>query len=370
MIIFRYLTKEVLNTLLAVTFILLLIFLSKELVRYLGYAAQGKIGANILFQIMGLEIPYLLALLLPLGLYLGIVLAYGRMYADSEMRVLHACGFSVQRLMSITSVLAMIVAAIVFGLSLWLNPWIASHKDKIIAHSLSTDNVLNNLMPGRFQVSSDGKRVLYVEHISRDRKQASNIFLADQGAKHDDNTNVWTVVSAARGSQMMEKKTKDRFIVAFDGFRYEGMPGQNDFKIIQFKKYAVRLPEVVLTSKRQEQEALPTSQLWNNFNKPESAAEFEWRLSMPLMVLLLGMIAIPLSQIRPRHGRYSQLVPAILIYVVYVNLLFIARNWVEQDVLPKYIGMWWVHLVMLIIGLTLILFQSGWRFPSWSKRYS
>lgn len=365
MIIFRYLTREVLGTLLGVTFVLLLIFLSKELVRYLGYAASGKIGANILFQIMGLEIPYLLAFLLPLGLYLGIILAYGRMYAENEMRVLHACGFSVKKLITITSILAMVVSGCVCALMFWVNPWIASHKDKIIAHSISTDNILNNLMPGRFQVSSDGKRVLYVEQISRNRKQANNLFIADQGAKHDNNTNVWTVVSASRGSQMIEAKTKDRFIVATDGYRYEGMPGQNDFKITQFKKYAVRLPQMTMDSRRQQQESIPTLQLLKSYQKPENAAELQWRFSMPILALLLGLIAIPLSQIQPRHGRYSQLIPAILIYVVYINLLFIARNWMEQDSVPLHLGMWWVHTCMLAGGLILLLFQTGWRIHLW-----
>lgn len=368
MIIFRYLTKEVLNALLAVTFVLLLIFLSKELVRYLGYAASGKIGANILMQIMGLEIPYLLALLLPLGLYLGIILAYGRMYADSEMRVLHACGFSIKQLIAMTSVLTIVIAGIVSMLTFWVNPWIASHKDKIIAHSISTDNILQNVMAGRFQVSSDGKRVIYVERITRNHKQAQNIFIADQGAKHDDNTNVWTVVSAAHGNQMTERETKDRFIVATEGYRYEGTPGQNDFKIIQFKKYAVRLPQMIMNSKRQQEEALPTLELWKNYHKPQNAAELQWRFSMPMLVILLGLIAIPLSQVQPRRGRYSQLIPGILIYVVYVNLLFIARNWMEQATLPFTMGMWWVHLVMLACGCGLIVLQSGFNFRHVRRR--
>ena len=371
MIISRYLTKEVFNTLLAVTFIILLIFLSNKLVRYLSYAAVGKVAPNIVLQLMGFEIPYLLALLLPLGLYLAILLAYGRLYADSELRVLHGCGLSVGRLIAITSMLALTITAIVVILTLWVNPWIATQKSKLIAYSLSTDNLLNNLMPGRFQVSPDGRRVFYVERISRNHKQANNIFIADQGKNPGpESYSSWTVVSAANGSHMKDHVTQDRFIVATDGYRYEGVPGQNDFKIIQFKKYAVRMPNTTMVSKRDEQEAISTAALWKNYQKPENASELQWRFSIPISALLLGLLAIPLSQVQPRHGRYSQLAPAILIYIVYMNMLFVARNWVEQKVLPISLGMWWVHGIVLVLVLAFVMIQSGWNIKNIRMRLS
>lgn len=362
MIISRYLTKEILNTLLAVTFVLLLIFLSNQLVRYLSYAAAGKLGANILFQLMGFEIPYLLALLLPLSLYLGIILAYGRMYAESEMRVLHACGLSVKKLIGMTSAITLVTASVVFMLTLWVNPWLSSEKEKLIARSISTDNLLDTIMPGRFKVSSDGKRVVYVESVKRGYKQANNVFIADQGAKAaDGNGAAWTIVSADKGSQWTDKATQDRFLVASDGYRYEGKAGQNDFKIIQFKKYAIRIPYSTATSKRQEQESIPTNTLFKNYKKSEHAAELQWRFSIPLSVLLLGLLAIPFSHVGPRQSRYSQLIPAILIYIVYINLLFVARNWVELGFLPTWIGMWWVHLIVLSLATILLISQAGWK---------
>ncbi len=353
MIISRYLTKEVLNALLAVTFVLLLLFLSNQLVRYLNYAASGKIAANILLQLLGFEIPHLLAVLLPLGLYLGAILAYGRLYADSEMRVMHAYGLSIRRLVFITGMMAALVMVVVSVLVLWINPWIQGQKEKVMAQS-GTNNVLDTLMPGRFRVSNDGKRVIYIENISRNRKQADNVFIADErkNPAPDSTNNLWTILSASAGYQTRAAETPGHFIVAVDGYRYEGSPGQNDYKIIQFKKYAVRMPEMTNT-KRQEQEAIPTLQLFSAYHDPELAAELQWRLSIPLSALLLALLAIPLSQVKPRQGRYSVLFPAVLIYVVYVNLLFVARNLIEQKVLSVNVGMWWVHL--LAFGLAMIL---------------
>lgn len=370
-IISRYLNREIINTLLAVTFVLLLIFLSNQLVRYLSYAASGKLGANILWQLMGLEIPYLLALILPLGLYLGIILAYGRLYADSELHVLHACGLSGGRLIFLTSFLIIFVSSIVLILTLWVNPWLATEKDKLIKNSITEENILETLMPGRFQVSTDGKRVLYVERISRNHKLADNIFIADlkkNVSEEDSNESAWTVLSAKSGSQMIEPASKDRFMVARNGYRYEGIPGQMNYKIIQFDKYAVRLPQVVENSRRQQQESIPTATLWEHYQNPENASEFQWRVSIPLTVLLLGLLAIPLSHIKPRHGRYSQLFPALLIYLVYVNLLFISRSWIEQKILPIGLGMWWVHVLVFTLVLIFIMTQVNWDIKHLKRR--
>ena len=356
-IISRYLLKEVFASLLAVTLVLLLIFLSNQLVRYLSYAASGKIAAQLVMQLMGYEIPYLLALLLPLGLYLGIILAYGRLYADSEMSVLNACGMGLRSLVKITSLIAVMIAGIVLVLVFWINPVIAQDK----ARGIAQNNILDTLRPGRFQVLSDGRRVVYVETISRDRQRADNLFIAEQQKDPPtDGSAFWVVVSAKEGYQTKDPVTKENFIVSTEGYRYEGKPGQNEYKVIQFRKYSIRAPSPI-NSIRLEQEAVPTLKLWQDYNNPLSAAELQWRFSMPLTVLILMLMAIPFSRIRPRQGRYINLLPAMLIYIIYVNLLFVSRNWVEIKMVPVYIGMWWVHLLALTVALSLLFFQQRYQ---------
>lgn len=358
MIISRYLIKEVLASLLAVTAVLLLIFLSNQLVRYLSYAASGKIAANVVLQLLGFEIPYLLALLLPLGLYLGIMLGYGRLYADSEMPVLNASGVGVRRLIAITSVLALVITTVMLVLMLWLNPLVAAQK----SHGLTQDNLLDTLRPGRFQVINGGTRVVYVEEISRDHQRASNLFIAEEQKKaNDDDSSSWLVVSAEQGYQFTDPASADNFIVATNGYRYEGTPGQNAFKIIQFKKYAVAVPVAAAQSSREEEETIATNQLWRNSRNPAASAELQWRFALPISVLVLALLAIPLSHVRPRAGRYSHLFPAILIYIVYLNLLFITRNWIEQGAAFSVVAMWAVHGVILLFAASLFVAQLHYR---------
>jgi len=361
MIISRYLIKEVCYALVAVTVVLLLVFLSNQLVRFLSYAASGKIAANVLLQVMGFEISFLLALLLPLGLYLAIIATYGRLYADNELSVMQSSGFSTKRLVLLTMRCAVMVMIVVMVLTLWVNPSIAKVKENLVSQGVASGNVINNLMPGRFQLTNDENRVFYVESIARNHQQANNLFVAERKKSAIDNTlTSWTVLSAAKGYQMTDRATHDKFVVAVEGYRYEGTPGQNAYKIIQFSKYAVKLPEQTIEAVHQAQEVTPTSFLWHHYHENlKNAAELQWRLSMPLSVLLLALLAVPLSYVRPRQSRYAQFLPAILVYIVYVELLFTARDWIEQKTIPTYLGLWWVHGLLIVCIVALFLWQTG-----------
>lgn len=367
MIISRYLIKDVFSALFAVSFVMLLIFLSNQLIRYLKYAANGKIAAGVVMQLMGLEIPYLLVLLLPLGLFLGIIFAYGRLYAENEMRVMQACGFSTKKLMMVTGACGIFVALIVMALAFWVNPYLAAEKDKLIKKSAAAENILDVLIPGRFQVSSDDSRVVYVEHIDKQRKGANNIFIAEQKKPilGTNNASSWSVLSASKGYQIRDGVTKDRFVVATDGYRYEGTPGQNEYKIIQFNKYAVRLADQVMGSEHLVEETLSTTHLWETYHDRKNAAELQWRYSMPLSALLLATLAIPLSYVRPRQSRYANIFPALLIYIIYLNLLFLVRDRIERNLLlPSYVGLWMVHALLMIVIFVVYKLQSN---ISWSS---
>ena len=380
MIVTRYLTREIVNALLVVTTVLLLAFLSQQLVRYLNFVAIGKIPTDVLLLLVSFEIPYLLALLLPLGLYLGILLAFGRLYADNEMFILQMSGFGTRRTLRLSMIVAFFVAAVVLALMMWVNPAISAKRQQIMSSDEATVHLVQTLIPGRFQASPDGRHVMYVEKLSRDRKRAESVFLA-QEKKADTpekekpgetkekkadtpeapEQNSWMLVIADQGYQVKDRQSKEQYFVTADGYRYEGVPGQNDFKIIQFKKYYVRIPQADMQAVHQEVESLSTWQLWLTYANPKSAAELQWRFSIALSAFLLAMLAVPLSKVRPRQGRYLMLLPAVIVYVIYIQLLSIARHWMEQGTVSINLGMWWVHGVMLFFILSVLFFSVRWR---------
>lgn len=363
MIIQRYLTKEVMTALATVITVLMLAFLSQQVVRYLNYVAIGKIPTGVLLELVSFEIPYLLALLLPLALYLGILLAYGRMYADQEMAILDMSGFNGWRLLKITAVMALTIAGIVLVLMLWINPWISLKRQEVMSSDEATVHMIETLMPGRFQVSPDGNHVMYVENMSRDHQRAQNVFIAQQKPQQKSiadqpDQNQWSLIFAEQGYQKKFKHIADPFFVTVDGYRYEGVPGQNDYKIIKYKTYAIRIPQNDARMIHPENEALPMSALWNDYDNPKRAAELQWRLSVAISAIVLALFAAPLSAVRPRKSRFFILLPAVLIYIIYFNLLVVARHWVELGNVTTMIGMWWVHALMLAAVLILVTVRS------------
>lgn len=359
MIISRYLTREVVNALLAVTVVLLLAFLSQQMVRYLNYVAVGKIATNILIELVSFEVPYLLALLLPLGLYLSILLAYGRLYADHEMSILQMCGYGNARLMRLTIFIALIIAAIVLFLMLWINPLISAKRQQVLESDEATLHLIQTLIPGRFQTSPDGRHVMFVEKLSRDHQRAENVFLAQEHKNPDvPEQSSWMLVLADQGYQVKDEESQDQLFVTINGYRYEGTPGQNDYKIIKFGKYKVRIPKADVRASHEADETLSTMQLWQDYANPKRAAELQWRFSIAISAFLLALLAVPLSAVRPRQGRYLMLLPAVLVYIIYINLLFIARRWVGQGIVPISIGMWWVHGIILVLIIIAMLISS------------
>lgn len=361
MIIFRYLTREVYATLLATTTVLLLIFISNQLIHYLGQAASGNLPARGVLQLMSLQVPLLLGFLLPLGLFLGILLAYGRMYVDNEMTVLSACGVSRMQLLGYTMLFSAVIAVIVAFLMLWLEPKLAWYRDRIFAEA-AVASPIETIFPGHFQViPGGGELVAYVGSLSRDRMEMNDVFVAHlPAATSGQNQQAWTIISAANGHQWTDPKTGDQFIVLNQGYRYTGNPGQKNYQIVQYDQYGIRIktPKVKMED---QAEFMPTSALWSLRNtNPEAAAEVQWRLTMPVATLILALMAIPLSQVKPRKGRYAKLLPSILVYIVYADLIFVMQAAVQKSQMPPFPGMWWVHGFMLLIALILLSFYIGW----------
>lgn len=364
MIILRYLAKEVISTLLSVTLVLLFIFVSNQFVRYLGEAAAGKLLGSVLLRLMLFQIPYLLGFLLPLGLFLGILLTYGRLYNDNELTALAACGFSKKQLLRATMIIAVGVMSVVAFLTLWLGPQLLTYKDKLIAESDSA-SIIQTLRPGRFQADPSGRQVYYVEEISRDHEHLTNIFVAQQkkveGAYPA--LSQWTVISAQGGYSMREQQTQDQFLVATQGYRYMGTPGQADFHIGQFEKYGVRILEHAVSS-RNKVEELSLKALLQQVRAGNTLAyaESQWRFAMPLATLILALLAVPLSELRPRQGRYAKIFPSLLIFTVYANMLFVSRTWLERGTVSPWLGTWVVHGSLLLLAVILLLNLPGrWK---------
>jgi lipopolysaccharide export system permease protein len=364
LIVFRYLSREVLVTLSAVSAVLLVIIMSGRFIKYLAQAAQGVLDPGVLFLIMGYRIPGFLQLILPLGLFLGFLLAYGRLYLDSEMTVLSATGVSQQRLTVYSMAPALIVALLVGWLSLGLAPQGVASVARILNEQDALTE-LDTLVPGRFQSLRDGSRVTYSQELSPDRSELRGVFMSEKRFSTDGSSERGITVLVAESGRQEIQEDGSRYLILENGYRYDGEPGEADYRAIQYDTYGVLLPKPEVAVEASEREAAPTRELFGS-DDPRMQAELQWRLSLPLLVFIVTLLAVPLSKVNPRQGRFLKLLPAIFLYMAYLGLLIAARGALDKGRLPPALGLWWVHGIFLAIGLLLLYWErlSLW----WASR--
>ncbi|WP_205340685.1 LPS export ABC transporter permease LptF [Denitrificimonas caeni] len=356
MIVFRYLSREVLLAVSAVSTVLLVIIMSGRFIKYLAQAAQGVLDPGVLLMIMAYRIPGFLQLILPLGLFLGILLAYGRLYLESEMTVLTATGMSEQRLLSYTMVPALLVALVCAWLSFVLTP----QGVQSVAQILNEQDALtefDTLVPGRFQSMRGGSRVTYTQELSSGRDELQGVFISEKREQRNASSaeNAITMLVAKTGRQELQPDGS-RYLILQDGYRYDGTPGEADYRVIHYETYGVLLPKPSVEVSVGERETMSTVELIGNPDV-KMQSELQWRLSFPILVLIVTLIAVPLSRVNPRQGRFLKLLPAILLYMAYLSLLVAARSALDKGTLPIALGLWPVHGLFLLIGLLLVYWQ-------------
>jgi len=356
-IIERYISKEILQTLFGVSIVLLLIFVSNRLVRYLADAATGDIPSDIILTLIGLKSINYIVLVIPLALYLGILLALGRLYRDNEMSALASCGVGYLTQFKTVLILAIPVTALLIWISLKIVPITAQIEYKIIKNA-EQDLEVTGISPGRFREVGGSERIIYVESVSKQGNSTKNIFIHAKMRSR-------SVVFSAAQARIESNKIGERILVLVNGYRYDGVPGEADYRMTRYKEHAFKLISKLRGNDNLARGAIPSEVLWVSKN-PKEISELQWRISLPLATLFLALLAVPVSRVKPSQGRYGKLAGAMLYYVLYFNLLSISRAWLEQGMISPKFGLWWVHGVVFLLTVFLTIKQLGfaWVFRS------
>lgn len=346
-IVERYIFREVLLNWIGVTLVLLVILLSNQLASVLSRVAEGGFSSDVVMQLLWLSSLQQLADLLPIGLFLAIMLALGRLYHESELTAMQACGLGTVRLLRPVMWLAVLAAALLAWLSFDLAPNAAQQALSIRSQALR-DARFASLQPGKFRSFSAGSGIVFYAESVDAQGVLHNIY-AERTV--GDKLEIWVADRAVQQGVGEQQQT----FVLYDGQRYEGAPGSVEFRVIEFVEggIPVSLPEVSVTATRAA--ARNTLDLWTAGGLPE-LAELHRRLAGPVMVLVLAMLAVPLARLRPRQGRYARVGFFILVYLFYSGLIVFAGNALGRGQWPAWLGMWWVHA--LVFGLAAWLW---WR---------
>ena len=351
----RYIFREIATTWLAVTLVLLMILLTNQFARVLGEVAKGKLPKGAAMDVIGLSAVQYLTVLVPIGLFLSIMLALGRLYRDSEMPAMMACRVGPS---GVYRPLVWLTLPLVLGvawLAIDLGPRALQTVERIGAEARREAD-LASIEPGRFTVFGPNNAVVYGERVTADGFM-ENVFL--QRFVEDDagEANVVEVVVAERGEQVDSDDPDIRFLVLHNGRRYEGVPGTAQFRVVEFAEHGIpyRLPS--LEPPELEPREMAVANLLRSAD-PLHRAELQWRIGVPLSTVILAIFAVPLSRSQPRSGRYGRLALGLLVFIIYFNLLSAAKAWVEKGEVDPSLGLWWVHALFLLLALILLAVQN------------
>jgi lipopolysaccharide export system permease protein len=341
LIIERYIHREILNRLLWITLLLLLIFTTNKFVEYLGDAAAGKIPPDYVFRFLWLKLLAVQPELMPLLIFLAVILAFSRLNQDNELAVLAAAGIGKRQQLKFVMRFCTVFAVLAAFVAFYAAPWAKLNIARLKEQAWQEVNI-TGLSAGKFKELSKGKSVVYIENLSDKKGVMENVFLQiiDRGKN--------SVVKSDIAYFDIDEKSGNRFIVFEKGRRYLGQPGMLDFQITEYDKYGVLLEESESGSEIASTESasmlfLLTSEL------PIHRAELQWRISSVILCILLAILGVLLNQYPFGQKPFTLLLFGILIYFIYNNLLSISRTMLERDQISSWIGLWWVHIVLIAV---------------------
>jgi lipopolysaccharide export system permease protein len=345
-ILSRYILREVLTAWLVVSGVLLLILLANQVVGVLERAAANQYPQWVILQLIGLGALQYLSILLPVGLLLGVVLAFGRMYADSEMAAALACGVGPLRIYVPVGLLAAVITAALAWLTLVLAPEATARVLSLRNEALRA-GLLAPLAAGKFRTFGSGNAVVFAETVAHDGT-LGNVFIE---------RNRGSLIEMALARHATHTVTTDgmtHILKLYDGERFEGVPGSPQFRIVHFAEHIVPVQVPAVNDAIRDLEARTSASLAASHDKAERA-ELHWRMTMPIMCLVLAFIAVPLSRLKPRQGRYARIWLAVLVFFFYYNIAAAGRTWIARGTLPESLGLWWTHAAVTLFALAVIL---------------
>jgi lipopolysaccharide export system permease protein len=349
----RYLFREFAQATFATLVVLLMVSLGGVFADVLSDIARGRVPAAMMLSQLGLQLLRFLPLILPLGMMLGLLLAMGRLYRDSEMPVLTSVGMGPRRMLRPLMLLVVPVVLAIAACSLWLGPWAQRTSDAMIVAANRTLMVAG-LEPGRFTELPGGDGVVYVGSMSNDGTQLSRVFVYRQDGDRLD-------VTTARKGRMSFENSQNRYLTLDNGFRVEGPLGAGrDFRMMRYASNELRLPEGQQEGAPDDPEALSTPALFGD-PRPEAGAQVHRRIAPPLLALAFALLAIPLARSSPRQARYGSVILGLLAYLVGVMLMLLGTDWLAAGKLPMALGLWW--LVLPVLGVALWLYLTDGRLP-------
>ncbi|HVC17245.1 MAG TPA: LPS export ABC transporter permease LptF [Rhodanobacter sp.] len=344
----RYFLRELAQTVAATLVVLLVIVAGSAFAQVLQQVANGSFPASVMFQVLGLRTLDGLSNLLPLASFVGVLMALGRMYRESEMYVLASSGMGPDGLLRPVLVLGVLLVAITAVVSMWLGPWAVRTSNAMVAVA-NRSVIAAGLDAGRFTELPGKGGIIFVDSMSRDGSQLGRTFVATQRNSKDGHPHL-KVVNAASGRLYQESNGGGRFIAFRNGWQYDIPLGADNWRQMQYERNDTSLSSVQVDDGDDDpMHALDSATLARS-GDPAARAELAWRASAPPMTLVLLLLALPLSRQNPREPRYGRLLLAVVSFYLYFVLLMLGRSQIGKGHWHNAAPIWALHALVLLLA--------------------
>lgn len=351
MIFQRAIRRELWSTVGAVFTTLFTVVITVMLIRILGDAAAGKVASTDVAALLGFAALGYLPVIISLTAFIAVLLVVARSYQDSEMVVWFASGLSLARWIRPVLQVGLPLVVLTALLSLWLTPW-ANRSAAEYKERFRNREDVSRISPGKFQESAGGDKIFFVEGLASDTSKVKNIFVRQSGSSND------TVVVAEQGAVVIDAGG-DKLLQLFKGRRYDGSPGAETFRAIDFERYTIVVSQNAQgTAENKSARALPTDRLISEPSR-DRQAELLWRIAAPVMCLVQMLLAIPLGFVNPRRGRALNLMIALLLAITYSNAMGILQAQVGSGRLAFGLAWWPLHLLALLVIMVLFVLRDN-----------
>ena len=343
MIVNKTFISEILRMTLAVTLVIIVIFLVLRGMGFLSQAADGVIPVSGVAILVLFKMVSYLDMLVPLMFYIAAIMVINRWYAENEMAVLASAGLGLSHFLKPMFMLVVFLTALMAVFSFYLIP-LANQKSYQLEQSLKNSSEVSGVITGKFVEGKDGNGVYFVEDYDRKNDFYENVFVYLSSFEREG------VVVAEKAFRTEDITTEDQFLVLINGSRYEGNPGHSDYRVIHFEKYALRIEPRSNKKISFKPKARPNSDLINA-TRPELKSEWYWRIGKVFILPILALFALALSHVDSRQGKSSGMITAFLIYITYYYLLGYASSLIKKGDYATGMPIWVIHGVYFIFAV-------------------
>ena len=342
----------------AITFIIGLIVFGNQFVLTVQESISFGIPIKELMPLVGFNMLRDIPIILTLSLFLSIIITISQLYKNSEAVVMNSIGLSDKNFMNLIKPIIFFTFIIIFYLTIFAVPWAKQQKSYVEDETVNASE-FSFITEGKFESFKNGEIVFYASESKVNdivgEQNMEEIFIY---ALSNENP---VIVLASEAKKYTDVKNGSIYLRLNNGTRYEGLPGNENINILNFEKYGLEIVSGDVQksiSSFSEIEERNTIDLLREGGL-KSNAEIQWRISQPISVLILSIFGVFLGKSSPRTGKGINLIIGVVVFMLYNNALLVAKNAIESGQLSPLIGMWSIHLLLLLILIIFYQFRQG-----------